>query len=682
MLFTETIDSFCKILISLLMRNGVPFLLEVPLSKEENLLKRFEEIHDYIYSHDGLSPQQTLEEFVKMLFVKIIDEQSGGGVFVISETEQEQLNTGQPSNDLSERVGSLFTATKNLYGEVFETDDRIRLSPNALGFIVEKLQSISLSDSANDAKGLAFQKFLSRHEKGDRGQYFTPEPVVDFCVKMIQPRKEETIIDPACGSGGFLLSALKYLHETYPNENLNTIVEKQLFGLDISQSVARIAKMKLLLESGGKPNVLCGNTLDTLESVQYQLGCFDGFDIVLTNPPFGAKISDDSLLSRFDLGRKWTYDKMNYYRTQSLHNSQTAEILFIERSLQLLKPGGRMAIVLPNGNFDNPSLGYLRAYIKSQANILAVIRLPQETFIPYGTGVKTSLLFLRKKLQEQNDPKTVFFATISKLGYHGNKNGTPMYKKDKCGNLVEGKDGQVVLDEDFSTVCQDFLDYQNGDTVDSDSSFVIDYSLLNERLDYDYYSPKHRQFFDGLDETNSVRLGDICTIVKEKSAILKNQEALVEYIELSDINFHSFEIVNSTSFAVHELPSRASYEIRTGDILTAIAGNSVGTRKHATAFVSQEYDGCLCTNGFRVLRNFTVDPYYVLFFLRSEVFLKQMYMLRTGAAIPNVSDIDLENIRVYLPTKKKIKEISKVVKKSFDMRVLSHQIIDQVSLVG
>ena len=662
------------------MRNSSSLLFEMPLSKEENLLKRFEEIHDYIYSHDGLSPQQTLEEFVKILFVKLYDEQSGDGVFVISEQEREHLNAGRSSNGFIERVGRLFSSTKSQYEEVFEVDDRIRLSSNALGFIVEKLQDISLVESASDAKGLAFQKFLSRHEKGDRGQYFTPEPVVDFCVKIIQPQKNETVIDPACGSGGFLLSSLKHFRKIDPDADMSMIVESQLFGLDISRSATRIARMKLLLETGGTPNIFCCNALDSLETIQETMGRNDGFDVILTNPPFGAKISDDSLLSRFEMGHKWSCDKGRYYRTKTTHNSQTAEILFIERSLQLLRPGGRMAIVLPNGNFDNPSLSYLRAYIKDQADILAVVRLPQETFIPYGTGVKTSLLFLEKKTQSRHCPQSVFFATISKLGYQGNKNGTPVYKKDKYGSPVEDKDGQLIRDEDFSTICREYADYRNGSISEAASSFSMDYSRLNGRFDYDYYSPEHRRFFGGLDESNSVRLGDICTIVKDKSAVLKNQEALVEYVELSDINTHSFEIINSTPFPVHELPSRASYEIRTGDILTAIAGNSVGTRKHATALVTKDYDGCICTNGFRIFRNVKIDPYYFLFFLKSEVFLKQMYMLRTGAAIPNVSDTDLANVRIYMTTGEKIEEISNAMKKSFDLRVLSRRITDQISL--
>jgi type I restriction enzyme M protein len=161
---------------------------------------------------------------------------------------------------------------------------------------------------------------------------------------------------------------------------------------------------------------------------------------------------------------------------------------------------------------------------------------------------------------------------------------------------------------------------------------------------------------------------------------MKNSKDTVEYIELSDINTHSFEIINSTTYNVHELPSRASYEIKEGDILTAIAGNSVGTKKHATAFVSKEYNGCICTNGFRVLRNFKIDPYYFLYYLRTEEFLKQMFMYRTGAAIPNVSDTDLANIEIYIPLNGEKEIISSQVKKAFELKQEFKNQLDNITL--
>lgn len=646
-------------------------LFDTPLNKEDNLLKRFEEIHDYIYSNDGLSPQQTLEEFVKILFIKIYDENSLLNHFTISTSEWQELKQGKNINLFIERIQSLLEKTKTAYQDIFDVDDRIRLSPLALGFTVNKLQNISLTHSSQDAKGLAFQKFLSQHEKEGRGQFFTPEPVIDFCVAMMQPQPHEKIIDPACGSGGFLISALKYLQNNFQSIDNGFIVSNQLFGLDINKSIARIAKMKLLLASNGKTNIFCLNSLEDLDSINLSLSNAEGYDLVLANPPFGAKISHTTTLNLFDLGHKWVNTNGLYHKSRNLHNNQSAEILFIERCLNLLKEGGRMAIVLPNGNFENPSLEYLRYYIKLKAKILAIVNLPQETFIPFGTGVKTSLLFLEKDTSNTIRQYAIFFGRVKKLGYQGNKNGTPQYKKDKYGQILKNEYNEPILDEDFSEIATKYKYFLQGKNIETNNSFSLLYDELNGRFDYDFYSPENRKLLKKADNMQTVRLGEVCEIVKLKSKKLKNSNLTVEYVELSDINTHSFEIINSTSYLTHELPSRASYELQKDDIITAIAGNSVGTRKHATALVSEEFEGAICTNGFRIFRNYKIDKYFLLYFLKSEAFLKQMSMYRTGAAIPNVSDSDLANILIYLPSEERQKYISEKVKYAFDLRYAS-----------
>lgn len=656
-------------------------LFDLQLTKEDNLLKKFEEIHDYIYANDGLSPQQTLEEFVKILFVKIYDENENLNQFTISTEEWNELRTGKPFLSITERISEIFELTKQAYQDIFDSDDRIKISPIALGFTINKLQGISLLNSSQDAKGLAFQKFLSHREKDGRGQFFTPEPVIDFCVAMMQPKPNETIIDPACGSGGFLMSALKYLQNNNIELDTKKVVSENLFGSDINKSIARIAKMKLLLEANGKTNVLCTNSLDDLDSLKLTLSHSDGFDLVLANPPFGAKITNTSTLSKFDLGYKWINHSNEYHKTKSIYPNQNAEILFIERCMQLLKEGGRMAIVLPNGNFENPSLEYLRYYIKFKAKILAIVNLPQETFIPFGTGVKTSLLFLEKETPNKVRQYPIFFGRVTKLGYQGNKNGTPTYQKDKYGQIIKDSFGQPILDEDFSIIVDAYKEFQKGVTVEKENSFSINFNELNGRFDYDFYSPENRKMFSKLDTGKSVRLGDICDIIKVKSRKLKDPNKTVEYVELSDINSHSYEIINSTTYQVHELPSRASYEIEEGDIITAIAGNSVGTRKHATALVTKDFSGSICTNGFRVLRNFKIDIHYLLYFFKSEIFLKQMFMYRTGAAIPNVSDIDLANTIINLPDDSTIADISSKMKRAFELRQESKKQIESISLV-
>ena len=305
--------------------------------------------------------------------------------------------------------------------------------------------------------------------------------------------------------------------------------------------------------------------------------------------------------------------------------------------------------------------------------------MPQETFIPYGTGVKTSLLFLEKQTLTNELKYPLFFGKITKLGYQGNKNGTPIYLKDAFGNTIIDN-GVPQIDEDFSDVLSDYKQYKQYGCRSFDSlSYVIDYNELNSRLDYDFYSPANHEVLNKI-SASSVKLGDIVDIVKIKSPRLKNKELDVNYIELSDINAHSLEIINSTNYKVHELPSRASFELKESDIITAVAGNSIGTEKHASAIVTKRHEDCICTNGLRVLRNPKIDKYYLLFYLRSNLFLQQVMMYRTGAAIPSLSDKDLANIMVYIPNSEVIKQISGRVQRSLAMRLESSQILDSISL--
>lgn len=651
-----------------------------PLFRSDELSKRFEEIHDFIYANDGLSPQQTLEEFIKVLFIKVFDESTKVRNFAISSPEWQELSlTGAQSSFVS-RQAILFEETKAVFQDVFEKDDRIRLSPIALGFTVNKLQGILLSDSQQDAKGLAFQKFLSHHEKKGSGQFFTPTPVIDFCVKIIDPKLDEKIIDPACGSGGFLNSALKHVAGD-DDGKAAAYITQNLFGIDINRSIARIAKLKLLLEANVTNNIHSANSLDDLDTLKLNLGIKDGFDVVLTNPPFGAKISSPATLSAFNLGYKWTLHTGTYLKTSRYHANQSAETLFVERCMQLLRPGGRMGIVLPSGNFENPSLDYVRYYLRLVGEILAIVKLPQETFIPYGTGVKTSLLFVRKKTDAADlGHHRVFFGSIKRLGYQGNRNGSPIYLRDAYGKTLLDAEGKKILDEDFSDLAlrwQSFLDDKSHDL--GPNAFTVANEQLNGRLDYDFYSPANRGLLNDLVGAESEILGNLCEIARAKSPKLKVLDGLVEYVELSDVNTDSLEIINSTTYRVCDLPSRASFQLMEGDIITAIAGNSVGTRKHATAFVTRDFEGAICTNGFRILRNCKINPFYLLYFMQSEPFLRQMHMYRTGAAIPNVSDSDLASIRILLPGQKVQEQIAMKLRSAFDLRAQARSIVEELN---
>lgn len=650
-------------------------------------LKRFEDIHNYLYANDGLSEQQVLEEIVKILFIKFYNEQREKNSFYISDSESHKINSGKDQSSFRNRINQLFEETKQKYDTYFDSKDRLKLSIQSLAFVVKKLQVINFKNSKNDANGLAFQKFLGRHAKGGRGQFFTPDPIIDFCVEIIQPKPDEKIIDPACGTGGFLFSSLRYMRENYKNIDIQNYVQNNIFGIEINSRISQIAKIKFLIECNTDPNILCSDALIDIKKLnlkykqQVNLTNLESyFDVILTNPPFGTrgKITNYELLSKYELGHKWNKYGKDYIISNNVLKGQVPEILFIERCLQLLRPSGRLGIVLPNGHFENSSLEYLRRYIKDKANILGVVLLPQETFIPYGTGVKASLLFLQKKNDDVINRKQVFFSKIIKTGYAGNKNGSPVHKKDKYGRVIV-ENGQKIIDEDFSKAVYDYNQFLKTFSIRSEKSFSISSSQLNSRFDYNYYSPENRKLIANLIKLKSVRLCEMAEIVKNKSKRIKQNE-IVEYVELSDIYTKSFEIINSTTLPANDLPSRASYELKTGDIITAVAGNSIGTCKHATAYVTKEFNKAICTNGFRVLRNFKINPFYLLYYFQSDLFLKQVFMHRTGAAIPALSNDDFSNILIYIPSQNEINKISSIIEKGFQLREMAKNEIKKIKV--
>jgi type I restriction enzyme M protein len=351
--------------------------------------------------------------------------------------------------------------------------------------------------------------------------------------------------------------------------------------------------------------------------------------------------------------------------------------------LDFLQPGGRMAIVLPNGDFENSSLSYLRNYIKEIADVFAVIKLPQETFIPSGTGVKTSILFLKKK-DTSKEIKKVFFSQVTKLGYAGNKNGSLIYKKDDFGNIIKNKNGDLQIDEDISSVVSAYLKFRiDGLEPNNENHFIVDNDDLKyARLDFEFYKPSYREIEKKLLKKGAKRLGDLAKIKKTKSSKLKQKDLVVKYVELSDISAQYNEIINFTEELVHELPSRASYELKEGEIITAVAGNSIGTSSHASAYVTKDYEGCICTNGFRVLNvdKKLINPFYLLYYFKSKNFLDQVFRFRTGAAIPSLLDSDLMNILILLPDIKEQNRIGKIIENGFEERKQYQKLINNIEV--
>jgi type I restriction enzyme M protein len=444
----------------------------------------FETIHNHIYANEGFLKERAFNEMLKIIFIKMVDEKSAGekSEFRITERELRAVEDGK-GKPFVDRITNLFIRVKREYGDVFSKTDIIDLKSTTLAFVVSRLQKYNLRDTPADVKGTAFQTFVYAHQRGDRGEFFTPHPILELMVEMLDPGDAEMLLDPACGSGGFLVYGMNHVWAKFRKRkgvrdiDLLKYAHNYIRGIDFNPDLAKVAKMHLVLYDDGHTGVFSANALEDIEQLKkhgYESGVLDidtaRFDIILTNPPFGGKgkVTDKRIITQYDLAYKWRFNKKTkvWERTKKLQSGQVPDILFIERCLHLLRTGGRLGIVLPNSDLNNLSLEYVRQYIKDRARILAVVSLPVGTFMSAGSNPQPSILFLQKlemgeaaRLNATGYP--IFMASITRIGYDLNTKTAPvLYKKNDQGELLKTNDGKAIIDTDVPEVISAFLDYR------------------------------------------------------------------------------------------------------------------------------------------------------------------------------------------------------------------------------
>ncbi len=413
---------------------------------KETLITAIKKCHQTLWGGGKLSPPAAFGELCKLIFVKISDEQSKKR----GQPYEFQIKTHESSHNLGERIRQLYDVEKSKDPEVFT--DTINIEDATLRTIVSHMEFINFYKTDLDTKGVAFEQFMDGFFKGDFGQYFTPREIIDFAVQMIQPKKEDFVLDPACGSGGFLLYALDYVRKeanqqhphyiTDPEEAKehykywHNFAEKNLFGIDINEEIARVCKMNMIIHDDGHTNIISDDALDRLRQIRERSSNRkfkkNSFDLILTNPPFGAKVSSTErpYLGDFSLGKQISSTGRIKER-----KTQKSEILFIERVWEFLRPGtGRAAIVLPDGILTNSSLQYVRDFLLEKFQIFAVVGLPQTAFAHFGAGVKASIVFLRKRAENEtpDENEAIFMASPETIGY------------DATGRKTENQFNEVV----------------------------------------------------------------------------------------------------------------------------------------------------------------------------------------------------------------------------------------------
>lgn len=449
-------------------------------ASSDALLFAFRRCHNFIAGNQGLQKPDAFWELLKLIFCKIHDERINNEVqFFAGANERHGMNGPLK---VQARIEALFADVKADYPTIFTESDGINLDKGVLAYIVSQLQMYSLLESDVDVKGRAYEEIVGSNLRGDRGEFFTPRNICAMAVAMLDPDEKQLILDPACGTGGFLITAMNHVIEKIraaevekwgnnvrraedkTGERVKKFAAQCMVGIDFNPSLVKASKMNMVMNNDGAGGLYQANSLVSPQLWDADLrkrALFGSVDLLFTNPPFGSKIqvNDPAILEQYELAHNWTYNAKadTWTMGEALQKSQPPEILFIERCVRLLKPGsGRAAIVLPDGILGSPGLGYVREWILSNAKILASIDLHADTFQPF-VSIQTSLLVLERKSEALiaierakgvfND-YDVFLAVANHVGH------------DKRGNktYVRYSDGKEVVEERVKRV----KEYEDG----------------------------------------------------------------------------------------------------------------------------------------------------------------------------------------------------------------------------
>ena len=722
-------------------------ILKDKLSMEQKSLKDIVlELEDEVLSNAGVD---VFEEVFKLIFAKLYDEfksqedktfidrilrqnmrtatqeQSIANALNVADSEAvkkaveeipnddfrvlEFRNTGQTDAELKAKIQRLFEDAKNQWQGVFPEGSTSELSDSHLAVCVSSLQDVKMFNSNLQVVDEAFEYLVSKSAKGEKGQYFTPRHVIDMCVKMLNPQPGDSMIDTAAGSCGFPVHTIFKLTGTLFRTGDIAAADKRhirkVFGIDFDEKTVRVARTLNLIAGDGEANVLHLNTLDyerwsdwTERDKQWIITYSGGFkrlegfraepgenrrfhfDILMANPPFAGDIKERRILQRYRLGSK---------PNGKMQTKVGRDVLFIERNLDFLKPGGRMAIVLPQGKFSAPKHQRIREFIMEQARILAVVSLHENTFKPH-TSPKTSVLFVQKwnddpgqgPLCPKVDNYPIFFAVSEKGGKDtsGNyiylENGDGDYKLDKNRHLtvahdLHNHDGELPdgIAESFRAWAkrENLSFWQSDDAAQwapiPGLTFEQDYVNVQcaGRIDADYFQPKYERI-----EAAIKRYPQGYTHIRDefehnKSTFNIEPEKVYRYVEIGSVNPVTGDITAQEVLG-KDLPANAKRVLRKGDIIVS----KVRTYRGAITIVQE--DGYVGSGAFCVLReNGRVNKETLLSCLCSDVFLPWSLKPSTGTSYPTLDDDDILDFPIPLLSPAEQVQIKQSVTASFEL---------------
>jgi type I restriction enzyme M protein len=623
------------------------------LKPTHNLKFKFISIRSYLAGNAiGITRDEELaRQIINLILCKLYDEK------FTKPDDKVQFRVGidEDVKDVANRIKARFEETKNVYPDVLSSNDQIELDDKSLAYVAGELQNYSLMEAERDVVGDAFEVFIHRALKGGQGQFFTPKNVVKAAIKILDIDITDRVIDPACGSGGFLIEALKYQYRkieakgqeyNWPQHEIDNEKSSKaslnIRGIERDSFLSKVVKAYMVIMGDGKSGIFCEDSLEPHSSWDTKTQShihFGDFDILLANPPFGANIPvvGESKLSQFPLGHKWVKGKDGKWTQGKVKTNEAPQILFIDRFLDLLKEGGRMAIVLPDGVLSNPTDEYIAQSLLQRAEIIGLIDLPMSTFLPY-TPTKTHLVLLKKTANPRKD--YVFFMSYAKT----------------CGH---DKRGREINEDEIALIPEHLINLANGGKS-SHLGFKMKYSeLVNNILLPKYYNPDLSEELNKFIDSRKYVVKSIQELVNEKIiSVSRGNEVGSENYGTGDVPFvrtseiANWEIASDSTHCVSEdiyEAYRNKQNIEEEDILVVNDGTYLMGR---TAMVTDIDLKMVIQSHFRQIKviDKKLSPYLLLAMLGLEIVQKQIEAKSFRQGTISTLGNRLLEVKVPIPT--------------------------------
>lgn len=663
-----------------------------------NLKQKFVSIRNYLAGNavGTTRDEEYARQIINIILCKLYDEKYTRPNEVLTF----RAGVDEKPKEIKKRIVDRFNEAKRTYKDVLDESDNITLDDKSLAYIVGELQPYSLMTAKRDVVGDAFEVFIHRALKGGQGQYFTPKNIVHTAIEILDLGCEDKVIDPACGSGGFLIEGLKYLHKkvelmgaelNWPEEMIKEekIAKANInfCGIEKDTFLSKVVKAYMILMGDGKSGIFCEDSLnnpvdwDSKTRARIQLG---GFDILLANPPFGAKIpvKGEKKLSQFPLGYKWKFDKKGnvWVKTNNVKENEAPQILFIDRCLDLVREGGKLAIVVPDGVLCNPTDGYIVQELLCKAELIGLIDLPMSSFLPY-TPTKTHILFLKKTANPRQDYQ--FFMSYAKT----------------CGH---DKRGREIVSDEIAEIPSYLKRLERGEIEHpSHLGWYMKISDLRDNvLLPKYYNPDIITELNTYMNSGDFELKTLMELQKEKIlTVSRGHEVGSENYGTGDIPFvrtseiSNWEVTSDCTHCVSEdiyLKYKDKQELEVEDILVVNDGTYLMGR---AAMITESDLKIVFQSHFRrikILKKDIISPYLLLALLGMEIVQRQIESKSFRQGTISTMGNRLMDVKIPIPIdeilKKKIVEDMKAIidnKNEAKKRAQSYSIMNrQENLMG